>query len=835
MRTYGSREDKKKNMKIILIIWLVIVCIGIILLVVNIPSVIGNTINNTINNNLDNPNLIPPENVEPTGPKIVINHVYDDRAETYLDTQVVYNQEIGTEYIAKPRENLNYTNDGDKTITVKEGENIVTINYVRKLATVVVNHVYEGKEKQDEDVEKIEKVPVGSKYIAVVRKEKYYTAENNKEIYVKEGENAIIINYKRNPATVIINHIYEDREETDKDTEKIEKQKVGEKYLAKARKEDNYTSDGDKEILIKDGENIVTINYTRKNATVTVKHVYNDKASTSSDIEKVEKQKVGEKYLAKARKESNYTSDGDKEILVKDGENQVIINYIRKLSSVTINHVYEDKETVKETIPNLKLGSIYTANAKTDSNYTSDGNKSITITEITNQVTINYVRKNLYYYDSLNMAVADANTLVTDNHNKNLTYKTATAKIEKNASTGNFTVSPVKDINLTETLNVSGTYTLDLSGKQITATNLKLLIEIAAGANLTLKDSVGGGKISSYINSNYNSGMPLIITSGYSSNLHIINGVYELMSDSTIAGGINARGNLVLDNPKVHMNVNSSSTLVTSTMLSCASSNALVTINGGDYKAYTNRGIVILSINNTKTVINGGNFLASSSSKTPEEKIYVLNALTMLPITINGGNFKADVGPLPARYTDIGVAAYIDIMGNSVCTINNGTFTGIHSGALLNGSGTYRINGGLFRSVTHGGIYFSAKNTYIKNATLTYIDYDGDYTYNPNDFSNNQASFYIGNPQREVTVYMDNCTIERGTSVLSSNYNYKNTYLYVSNTKFNSVRVDGPRSTGGGMGHFYVGKGTTYKGIFSPVSENGIIDTTTYEDTEFCQ
>ena len=162
MRTYGSREDKKKNMKIILIIWLVIVCIGIILLVVNIPSVIGNTINNTINNNLDNPNLIPPENVEPTGPKIVINHVYDDRAETYLDTQVVYNQEIGTEYIAKPRENLNYTNDGDKTITVKEGENIVTINYVRKLATVVVNHVYEGKEKQDEDVEKIEKVPVGS-------------------------------------------------------------------------------------------------------------------------------------------------------------------------------------------------------------------------------------------------------------------------------------------------------------------------------------------------------------------------------------------------------------------------------------------------------------------------------------------------------------------------------------------------------------------------------------------------------------------------------------------------------------------------------------------------
>ena len=576
----------------------------------------------------------------------------------------------------------------------------------------------------------------------------------------------------------------------------------------------------------------VTINYTRKRASVVINHVYEDKETVKETVTNL---KVGATYTAVAKTEANYTSTGNKSITVKEGTNTITINYTIKCFSLTVNHVYNDKETVKETIPNLKLGSIYTANAKTDSNYTSDGNKSITITEITNQVTINYVRKNLYYYDSLNMAVADANTLVTDNHNKNLTYKTATAKIEKNASTGNFTVSPVKDINLTETLNVSGTYTLDLSGKQITATNLKLLIEIAGGANLTLKDSVGGGKISSYINSSYNSGMPLIITSGYNSNLHIINGVYELMSDSTIAGVINASGNLVLDNPKVHMNVNSSYTLVTSTMLSCASSNALVTINGGDYKAYTNRGIVILSINNTKTVINGGNFLASSSTKTPGEEIYALDALTMLPITINGGNFKADVGPLPARYIDIGVAAYINIIGNSVCTINNGTFTGIHSGAELNGSGTYRINGGLFRSVTHGGIYFSAKNIYIKNATLTYIDYDGDYTYNPNDFSNNQASFYIGNTQREVTVYMDNCTIERGTSVLSSNYNYKNTYLYASNTKFNSVRVDGPRSTGGGIGHFYVGKGTTYKGIFSPVSENGIIDTTTYEDTAFCQ
>lgn len=103
--------------------------------------------------------------------------------------------------------------------------------------------------------------------------------------------------------------------------------------------------------------------------------------------------------------------------------------------------------------------------------------------------------------------------------------------------------------------------------------------------------------------------------------------------------------------------------------------------------------------------------------------------------------------------------------------------------------------------------------------------------------------FYIGSKDVESKVYMDHVTLisdfEWCPGVLSSNYNYKNTYLYVSNTSFpGQIRVDGTRSNSSNptaQGHLYVGKNVTYSGITTDGDTQGVVDTTTYANTEFLQ
>ena len=51
------------------------------------------------------------------------------------------------------------------------------------------------------------------------------------------------------------------------------------------------------------------------------------------------------------------------------------------------------------------------------------------------------------------------------------------------------------DIELTDTLTVTNEVTLDLNGKAITSSAATPAVLVSAGANLTVKDSVGGGKV----------------------------------------------------------------------------------------------------------------------------------------------------------------------------------------------------------------------------------------------------------------------------------------------------------------------------------------------------
>ena len=159
-------------------------------------------------------------------------------------------------------------------------------------------------------------------------------------------------------------------------------------------------------------------------------------------------------------------------------------------------------------------------------------------------------------------------------------------------------------------------------------------------------------------------------------------------------------------------------------------------------------------------------------------------------------------------------------------TINNCNVKATREALSVHATNLY-INGGTYEGIQHGGAYFGCPKAVVKNATFRKWNYDGQF--NRNNFHSYNAAFYIGTKNNEVKVYMDNCKLENAkNAVLSSNYNYKNTYLYASNTAFNNIRIDGANSAGN-KGHMYIGKGTTYQSN----SGSGELDTVTYVNTEF--
>lgn len=241
-------------------------------------------------------------------------------------------------------------------------------------------------------------------------------------------------------------------------------------------------------------------------------------------------------------------------------------------------------------------------------------------------------------------------------------------------------------------------------------------------------------------------------------------------------------------------------------------------------------GIMVKGISNDECKINGGEYCIDSNTGYGAAA-YVDNSY----VEINNGKFIAD-----GKLVSEGDANTHGLWGNSEnIVVNGGYFRGTHSGAVLNNGG--HINGGTFESPNHGGIY-AGGNVNIKNATLKLGTYKGVYSEMAN--VSHYGVFYIGTSTVESTVYMDNVTLisdfGNKPGVLSSNYNYKDTYLYVSNTVFpGPIRVDGTRSTSENptaQGHLYVGKNVTYSGITTgSESTTGVVDTTTYANTEFLQ
>ena len=208
---------------------------------------------------------------------------------------------------------------------------------------------------------------------------------------LKRPSNTVEAIFKVLKSDVVVNHIYDDREETAQDSETIKDLEIGTDYTAKARNEANYTSTGNQAVTVKDGENIINIYYTRKLADVTVNHIYDDREETTADTEVNYDIKVGSSFTGNARDELHYKSTGSQTITVTEGENVINIYYTRRLINVTVNHIYDDREEMTEdteVTEDVISGTSYTAVARNEANYASTGNQTIIVTEKENVVNI---------------------------------------------------------------------------------------------------------------------------------------------------------------------------------------------------------------------------------------------------------------------------------------------------------------------------------------------------------------------------------------------------------------------------------------------------------------
>ena len=492
-----------------------------------------------------------------------------------------------------------------------------------------------------------------------------------------------------------------------------------------------------------------------------------------------------------------------------------------------------------------------------------------------------------YFYGSLENAIADANNNTTANALSDVTG--AKAKIEVKEKDGGYIVKPIADCNIAATQTLSGNYIFDANGKTISLASGACLS--LSGADITFRDSENGKiikdvtsevgerliEISSastapsnvrFINGNYivkkngSAGLAAVYMIGtgltQTCTTTIEGGNFSIESNSSKSGttGLQLRGNVNISKAKITVkNTNSAATKASNGIMlldttgqinncninayggiaTCAARTAgasypsTVSLSGGTYtsttenkKAYTIYGIRNISNANINAYVlnNNGKHEGKAWGILIEE----------------AGNFSIKNCNIIADYN--AEAGYEDLVCEGIKihrVVNEAEIIGCNIKAVREALSLYgekiKIIGGTYEGIHHGGAYFCSNKAIVKDATFKKWNYDG--KFNKNNFYTNNAVFYVGTASNEVKVYMDNCKLENANrAVLSSNYNYKNTYLYASNTAFDNLRIDGANEQGN-KGHAYLGKGATYKTTSSYKTALGVLDETTYKNVSF--
>lgn len=462
----------------------------------------------------------------------------------------------------------------------------------------------------------------------------------------------------------------------------------------------------------------------------------------------------------------------------------------------------------------------------------------------------------LKYYLTLEDAIADANIGSTEH--ENATEETAGARIDIRQKDGVMIVRPLSDYEITQSIDLSGDYTLDLNGKNLTINTSGVQFNLTEGANITLRDSCSTdiedpeasvGSITKTTASPSGSATETIFDSETgSAALIVLNGKYS--ATDTNAGAVMAfyaEDSSAVDVKSAKVEVNTASGAAYGVYAVRADYFNLV--QSKVVCSSTNTGGLAVWVNGTKDIMID-NSVIQVRGKTLK---------TTYGMRIQDGGFIVVQNSTVYGYAN-------SLQCNDKAYINNCTFSGGHSGLQTVGTGTVYINGGIFESCMHGGVYLAAQNNIVSNAhmylknfqDLQWYDFTrvtwGDNFHPSYTAGTKMGGSYIGNDKNIATyAYFDNCTFSginpanKYSIVVSSNYNYRDTYLYLSNSTLEGcVRVDGKNVGNGACGHFYKGKNVTMGAdVFFVTSANasasiytdepGVYDDTTYADTAFTQ
>ncbi len=438
------------------------------------------------------------------------------------------------------------------------------------------------------------------------------------------------------------------------------------------------------------------------------------------------------------------------------------------------------------------------------------------------------------YYSDFATALTDANAHVTE-HADLTRHEKEDAAAAILIEEGVLTLKLLKGADVFEILKLSGNFTLDLMGQTVVFCQSDTHFELAQDADITVSDSVGGGRVYKRIDSSAaqylynmpNTGTAFTITGGthtcenqLGSSIAVrANGQEDssfTMTGGTISATAGESGNAKALQAPI-------STVITGGALASKSvdGNSYAVsgignyeIRGGSFDSYTFRGNSIAFFIGSGTLyahadIYDGIFITHASGRTGKH-IGFSTALGA-SATIYGGTFTVD-----SKKTGDAGACGIATAGPSL-VIYNAYVQGNSAGLQALGKNT-TIYGGTYIGADHGGAYFG-HNTDIGTIAI----FGGTFRFEQPDWQSSTSgtgSAYITGGGK---IYIDSATFEgRMVAISSIAGDSPDTEVFISRTTAPEWRVDTVHTV-----HF--GKGMS--GAIT--NGNGTIDRTVYADVIF--
>lgn len=281
------------------------------------------------------------------------------------------------------RDNKRWMIEGSepKNLIVKERNNLIKLIYGEVKARVLIKHI--NIRTQETIVDNITTtVKLGGIYIPNIRqkvldKNKYqwkYVGDENISIVTKENEqeNIIILNYEEDRAKVILK--YQDTEGKELRNDAIKDVQIGREIKIEPTKKFTdigglmwkYKSIKIENPIVQEKDNIIKATYEPVMANVTIKYVDVNKSSIIPN--KVISMQVGKKFETKLLDRVNdkegkvwvYSDVTEKETIVKETGNEIIMTFTKLMQNIPIWLVDEEGTKIAEPILySVQVGELF--------------------------------------------------------------------------------------------------------------------------------------------------------------------------------------------------------------------------------------------------------------------------------------------------------------------------------------------------------------------------------------------------------------------------------------------------------------------------------------------